>query len=209
MSILFAVRDRIRTINNLYKVTSAMELVTQTKINKIRQNSVHAKAYQENFRKLFTPVAVAHDAENPIQPGKEMIANKRHCLVGFLSQKGFCGNFNDKVLGKMLIRLAPLSMHTNVDVHCVGRKTSKISYVIKRPINNILAPERTYRDDFAPYVETCVASICSGIPMEIYFIYNEFVTILQQNPVVKQIYPIVPYLKKRDHYKKRCSMSRI
>jgi len=188
MSQLLALKERIRTIKNLHKVTSAMELVTQTRINKVRTNAACAKNYQSIMSGLFAPVVSDRMRDVKKAPARSQ-ENVRHVLVGFLSQKGFCGNFNDRVLGKMFIRLAPLRMHKNVDVILVGRRSSKWDYVLKRPFTHIEGHDRTYREEFVPFIDSCVKSILAGTRLELYFVYNEFVTILQQTPVVKQVFP--------------------
>jgi F-type H+-transporting ATPase subunit gamma len=190
MSQLLTIRDRIRTIGNLHKVTTAMELVTQTRINRIRQNAVNAKQYQKTMRDLFTIVAQTYHP--PLLPQKHREDNVSHCIIGFLAQKGLCGNFSDKVIGKFAIRLVPLRLHKNIRIFLTGRHSSKWDMVLKRPFEYIEANEWNYREQFAPQLKDWVQAIMSGIRMEIYFVHNEFISVLQQNPVVKQIYPLEP-----------------
>ncbi len=188
MSQLLAIRDRIKTIKNLRKVTNAMELVTQTRINKVRSTALNARYFGEMFTSFFIPV-MEQCKRDGLCAQKVQEDRAMHYLVCFCSQKGFCGNFNDKALGKLMIRLAPLRMHTNVEILMVGRRQSKWANILKRPFEHIDAKERSYFTEFAPFVERWIADIQAGKRVEVYFVYNELVTILQQNPIVKQVFP--------------------
>ncbi len=42
---LLAIKDRIKSIKSIHKVTKAMELVTKTNINNVRQNAAHTKDF--------------------------------------------------------------------------------------------------------------------------------------------------------------------
>ena len=94
MSQLLAIKERTKTISNLRQVTRAMELVTRTKIGRIRLNAAGAKSYLELFRELFAEVSAGYSEASK---GKKNAAPVRFCVV-FLSQKGFCGGFNDRLL---------------------------------------------------------------------------------------------------------------
>jgi F-type H+-transporting ATPase subunit gamma len=179
MSQLLAIRDRIKTIRNLRKVTRAMELVTKTKINKVRQNASRAKGYQQAFASLFSSVKNFEPPTNKKEP--------IHYYFGFFSQKGFCGGFNDKNMASLNHKLK--SAPQNKKVFLLGKRTGKWS-MIKTEINHREAKEKSYQQDIEPIMSELRTTIMSGQPVEIYLAYNQLRSILQQDPVVMRIYPV-------------------
>ncbi|MBU0579968.1 MAG: F0F1 ATP synthase subunit gamma [Candidatus Margulisbacteria bacterium] len=189
MSQLLFIKERIKSITSIYKVTQAMELVTKTKVNKIRQNANCTKNYHQSFYKLFTNVANKYQKQYFSNISKNQLPPKKYALV-FLSQKGFCGNFNEKVLGKLLIRLTPFDLATNIELYLIGKKTSKWTSILKRPFKHLAALEKNYLQFFQPLIQQLTQEILSGENIEVYFIYNEFFSVLQQTPTIKQYFPL-------------------
>jgi F-type H+-transporting ATPase subunit gamma len=183
MAHLSVIKDRVRTISNLRKVTRAMELVTKTKINKIRQNANAALLYQQNFQELFTTIAHAYEQEHPEGKALPVVY-----YVAFFSQKGFCGNFNDKLLTR-LATVANDPAKAEAKIFLLGKKTSKWGHYIRRPYDHIEARERSYREECLPLYNAWLEDIKAGRSLQIHFIYNKFKTILEQTPQIKQIYP--------------------
>ncbi len=185
MSQLARIRERTRTISNLRKVTRAMELVTKTKINKIRQNAGNAKSFHEAYQDMFDTVLQAYQEETHGAAG-DAPARKNY-ILGFLSQKGFCGNFNDKILSK--IHGIFHAVQEEKALYLLGKRTSKWTYAVKHPFTHFEGLEKTFLSDCFPLIETWTEEITQNKPIRIYFAYNEFVSILDQRPTMLQIYP--------------------
>lgn len=189
MSQLLLIKGRTRAITNLRKVTRAMELVTQSRINRIRQNALNAIEYRNMFRRMMATVSAATDTPR-FAVGK---APTKVYLVGFLSQKGFCGNFNDKVLGKLFHEIAARDLAaTPVELVLIGKRNTKWGYVLRRPFRHYEGKERTYRVELAPLVEEWARAALDGVEFEIHFAYNRLVSILEQKAEVTRVFPFDP-----------------
>ncbi|HUX52573.1 MAG TPA: FoF1 ATP synthase subunit gamma [Spirochaetia bacterium] len=205
MSQLLQIKERIRTITNLRKVTRAMELVTRTRINRSRLNAVSARVYHSMFADLYA-LASSGTVTPTVRAGASPAGRSaKTCVVAFLSQKGFCGGFNDRVLSRLVALLRELAVTTTEtaldqtpapepELYLVGRRNSKWNYALRREFTHIDAPERSFREGLAPLQRTLSAAVLeamrpSGEPVEIYFVFNELVSILEQKPMVLQVYP--------------------
>lgn len=186
---LLAIKERIRTISNLRKVTRAMELVTRTKINRARTNATAARRFQLLFRELFDEAAAAAEQDWRLRPGEG--SPPRRLVVGVLSQKGFCGAFNERVLSTLQKLLGELSAEpeTAVSLTLVGRRNSKWSYALKREFDHIPAPEKEYASQIAPLAESLSQAVIKGGDVEVYLVFNELVSILEQKPIVLRVFP--------------------
>lgn len=185
MSQLSAIKDRVRTITNLHKVTKAMEMVTRTKIHKMRQNAASAKDYQELYAGLFGALALKY----VIKPGASQETSQKYCLA-FFSQKGFCGGFNEKLLNCLRAALATEKIPPKL--YLLGRFQAKWKHVLAREFQHIAARENTYREETAGLVAEIGAKILAGEKIEVYFIYNRLVSVLEQTPLAQKIYPPDP-----------------
>jgi len=204
MSQLLQIKERIRTIANLRKVTRAMELVTRTRINRSRTNAISARDYHGMFAELYSLASSGTDMAPIIR--QSVSATRRSAktyVVAFLSQKGFCGGFNDRVLSRLVALLRELTVTTPETVlgearepalYLVGRRNSKWNYALRREFTHIDAPERNFQEGLAPLQRTLSAAVLeamgpSGEPVEIHFVFNELISILEQKPMVLQVYP--------------------
>ncbi len=205
MSQLLAIKERIRTITNLRKVTRAMELVTRTKINRARNNATATRRFQLLFEDLFRLATDSAEEEwhlrrvpsgTKLPDGTDGSAaqnpgSPRRFVVAVLSQKGFCGSFNDRVLSTLHRLIGELEQMPSdqVDLTLIGRRNSKWAYVLKRRFDHIAAPEREYAAQIAPLVDRLSQQVMLEGKVEIYFVFNELVSILEQRPMVLRVYP--------------------
>lgn len=190
MSQLSIIRERRRAIINLRKVTRAMELVTKTKITRMRQNAVNARNYQQAFYDLVSMVMQEKDNI------KKSTEKPERYVVGVFSQKGFCGNFNDKVMHLLTNKVRELQPD---HLYLIGKRTSKWSYVLKREFKHVEAREKTYQQELQPLVNLWQTSLMNNNkPVEIYVVYNKLNSILDQQPVLECIYPFTSTKKKKE-----------
>jgi F-type H+-transporting ATPase subunit gamma len=180
MSQLSVIKDRRSAIVNLRKVTRAMELVTKTKIARMRQNAKNANNYQQAFYDLASAVI-------PQQPRIQTVTRPVRYVVSFFSQKGFCGNFNEKLMHLLSAKVKELQPQY---FYLTGKRTSKWSYALKRDFIHIEAKEKTYQQEFQPLLQQWQQLLTTGKqPIEIYVVYNKLNSILDQQPTLECIYP--------------------
>jgi F-type H+-transporting ATPase subunit gamma len=183
MSQLSVIKERIRTIANLNKITRAMEMVTRTKIHKMRQNFASARNYQERHLRLLAAV----EKHSMKQTGLKQ-APQKYYLV-FFAHKGFCGGFNDKLLSHLRAEL-----ETDSDVsklYFFGRFQAKWKHALAREFQHIAAGEKTYQAETAGLIAELSGKIISGEKIAIYFVYNRLISVLEQSPFTQKIYPPV------------------
>ena len=182
MSQLPAIKKRIKTISNIRQVTKAMETVTQTRVGKVRQNANQAKYYQALFADIFAQICAAAEHGKIIPSG----APETHYFV-FLAHKGFCGGFNDKLLTKLQEVLSAEAEQSSF-FYMLGRHNTKLAHYITQERLRINVSKK-HQEEAKSTLAELVAKICRGQNIEIYFAYNELVSILEHKSTVKKIYP--------------------
>ncbi len=94
MSQLIRMRQRIKAIGTIKKITSAMRLISRSFHTRMYREQIHYKEYQESLSRIFKSVLVQAPAQlNPTFSSEEIKSDKE-LLIIIGSQKGLCGNFN-------------------------------------------------------------------------------------------------------------------
>lgn len=190
MAQLLAIKRRIKAIEGLRKVTRAMELVTHTKIGRVKKGALSSRDYQEAFERLMDAVARARNEKRAADGASTATTGTAIELVIFLSQKGFCGGFNDKLLNMVAKALPSLG---DVRLTVVGRLSPKWNSIIRRkPAQTVDAPDRTWQQDTAGLAAAWAEQIRTGSDLKIIFAFNRFKSILEQTPLLQKVWPPEP-----------------
>ena len=94
MSQLIQMRNRIKAIETIEKITHAMQLISMSTHARLRERKTHIEEYQNTIATLFKKVASqVPDWHNPVlMPSSSRDELPLIILIG--SQKGLCGTFN-------------------------------------------------------------------------------------------------------------------
>ncbi len=186
------IKSRIRAIGSLRKVTAAMELVTQTRINRVRQAAASARDFEQQFRALYATVLGALDAEGRgaagARPAARPASPGRRYVVGFLSQKGFCGDFNNKALAAIRNAFRTLE-GSEGRRYLVGKPAGRWTQALGRDFVTLPCREKEHRAESAPLLAEIGKAILAGEDVEVYFVYNKLVSVLEQTPTTLRVYP--------------------
>ncbi|NQZ13230.1 MAG: F0F1 ATP synthase subunit gamma [Alphaproteobacteria bacterium] len=189
-------RDRIASVKSTKKITSAMKMVAASKLKKAQDQAEASQPYARAMGEMLARVAagVTVTAASP----KLLIgtgSDKRHLLVVVTSDRGLCGGFNGN-----LVRLARNEIirlqgeGKEVQVVTVGRKARDL---LKREFSSLIIESYTgigssnrvqfsEADQVTQFVleqfEAGNFDVCS-------LVYNNFVSVLTQQPRAQQIIP--------------------
>ena len=227
MSKLLTIKRRIHSIKSLAKVTRAMELVTHTKIGRARKGVTGAREYHKSFNRLMTAIASVYDEDEtgtqyfppPIDTtlpaGFEGLAAKdvekgTHEVIIFLSQKGFCGGFNDRLLFHLAAELPKLGKARLTVVGRLAPKWNLIMHTIPgmdtNPAAIIAAADKTWQNDLTILTNVLIARIrrmrhLHDTSARIYLAFNQFQSILEQVPTIEQMWPLVIKKEEKSAYR--------
>jgi F-type H+-transporting ATPase subunit gamma len=216
MSKLHDIKRRIHSIKSLAKVTRAMELVTHTKIGRARKGLMGSRAYHESFARLLSAIESTYDEDDdagyfaPPAPensggraAKTETENREkgtHEVIIFLSQKGFCGSFNDRLLTHIASELPGLGKARLTVVGRLAPKWNLIMHTVPgmdtTPLSVIAASDKTWQADILALKNVLVDTIyrmraSHDDSARIYFAFNRFQSILEQVPAIEQVWPPV------------------
>ena len=185
------VRRRIKGVQNIAKITRAMEMIAASKMKKVQERGLAGRPYKQKIEQVIADLAALSDAEN-IHPLLQRRDVNHICIVHITPDRGLCGGLNAN-LNRLLAGFI-LKQEVPVSVIAVGRKGRDFA---ARSICNMRA-EFTQLGDNPAFLDTlAISSIviedyCKGLIDKVYVSYAGFVSTMVQKPVMKQILPVEP-----------------
>ena len=142
MAQLIQMRQRIKAIETIKKITHAMRLISMSMHSRLRNRAPLLENYQREVERMFEKVQFAAPTwHNPIMhPNTPPESNPLVILIA--SQKGLCGNFNSSLLREFEKQFS-IEKLKNTALIAVGKHA--VNFIDKLPLNNVIA---TF-DDFS------------------------------------------------------------
>lgn len=195
MANLKEVRTRIESVNSTMQITSAMKMVSASKLRKFQNAITALRPYADNLNKLMHDVSSDMDTS-----AKSVFAEMRQSgkilVIPVTSNKGLCGVFNAIVIKETekLIKedFKQQLEEGNVDVLCIGNKADEMMKARKYHVignESNLFDNLTY-DNVVPFAERLMNDFKERKYDRIIFVYNQFKNAGTQILVHEQFLPI-------------------
>lgn len=109
MAQLITMRQRIKAVETIKKITHAMRLISMSSHTRLRHKKAHLEAYKKAFQTLWG--RIAHVV--PLAPESEKVLSPHADLVILVSsQKGLCGTFNTTLFKFFELETTSISENT-------------------------------------------------------------------------------------------------
>jgi len=189
------IKQRRETIERVRKITYAMQIISQTKLDKIKKGALQARDYYEKIKQvLFGVVARSSEIYHPLMQKREKINTIGIILVN--SDKGLCGGFNNNIFNQAR-NFMQQNSHKHFKFIAIGGKGEKFLYnlqkdlIIKRFFD--IKKDEVYQ--ICEEISKNVIDLYINKELdEIYLIYNEYRLNLLGKATRLKILPIEPEL---------------
>lgn len=200
MANLKEVRTRINSVNSTMQITSAMKMVSASKLRKSQTAILALRPYASKLQEIMSRLssslqASAEDVYAKVH--KENPEDEKILLIPVASNKGLCGVFNVNVLRETLNVLkndySAQYEKGNVDILCISKKIEETLRFRKYRVSgneNELLDKLSY-ENALPFAERLMADFAEEKYDRIIFIYNQFKNAGTQILVKEQFLPIV------------------
>jgi F-type H+-transporting ATPase subunit gamma len=187
------IRGKISSINNTRKITSAMEMVSASKMRKSQERMALGKPYATHIRNVIGHVANANPEYRHVYFTTREV--KRVAYIVVSSDRGLCGGLNIKSFKTAVKEIAAWRKQgVAVEFCAIGAKAATFfnSYGGK-----VVASIRGMGD--APEMSQVIGAVkvmldkfTAGEVDRLYLVSNTFVNTMTQKPVVAQLLPLQP-----------------
>ncbi|MDR1876967.1 MAG: ATP synthase F1 subunit gamma [Flavobacteriaceae bacterium] len=190
MATLKEIRNRIASVNSTMQITSAMMMVSSSKLKRAQDAIQKLRPYSEKMQELLSNVSSTLDGETG-EEYKRTGEIKKVLLVVITSNRGLAGAFNSTVIKAVKGLLEGKYKNTQVDLLTVGKKSydilSKITSVYKNCSSLWDAP--TY-ENASEISADIIEKFTSGEYDKVELVYNRFKNVIVQILQVEQFLPI-------------------
>ena len=200
MANLKEVRTRINSVNSTMQITSAMKMVSASKLRKSQSTIVALRPYASKLQEIMQHLSSSLQTSTEgvyAKIHKENVEDEKILVIPVASNKGLCGVFNVNVLRETLNVLKEdfkvQYEKGNVDILCISKKIEETlrfrKYRIAGSENEIL-DNLTYENTL-PLSEKLMKDFVDEKYDRIIFIYNQFKNAGTQILTKEQFLPIV------------------
>ncbi len=191
MPSLQSLRRKIASVKNTQKITKAMKMVAAAKLKRAQERILSARPYAHQLREVMGNLSQrVNRSSHPLLSRRD---GKTLELLVVTSDRGLCGGFNTNILRRAGEFLEEQHRSGNqVSVSLIGRKS--IDYFKRRdwPIRQEWPGvfDRLSFEHALDIGQNVVSQYHEGTFDQLYVVYNEFKSAMQQEVIVEKLLPI-------------------
>jgi F-type H+-transporting ATPase subunit gamma len=188
-------RNRINSVKSTRKITSAMKMVAASKLRRAQEQAEASKPYADRMATILGSLAGRVTFEN--EPPKLLAgtgAEDTYLVVAITADRGLCGGFNTQVIRNARRHIAELNAAgKKVKLLNLGRKAQQLLRktpnveLIEAPVS--LSTSNVSFDEARAVTDFILAEFEAGGFDICTLIYNEFRSVIKQEPVARQVIP--------------------
>jgi F-type H+-transporting ATPase subunit gamma len=190
MANLKDIRDRIKSVKSIQKVTKAMKMVAAAKMRRAQERMEESRPYSNSLAEVIQHLLP--DIDRDALPLLDVRDVKRKAYVVVSADRGLAGAFNTNLL-KVAQKEIDSFGKEKVDLFCIGKKardhfkrreyniiTSHIDFWADMEFNSAITIGRSIIEHFT-----------SGKVDEIHVVYNYFINVGQQQVKSEVLLPLI------------------
>ena len=189
MPALIDIRRRIRSVRNTEQITKAMKMVSAAKLRRAQEAMFAARPYARKMMEVLN--SLASRAESDAHPLLEQRERGRTLLVVITADKGLCGAFNANIV-RTASRFLAEREQGSTELALVGRKGR--DFFRRREVKIRSEQLGVFSALRYATARTLAAELVLAFTRhevdEVYLVYNEFKSVIQQRVVVERLLPI-------------------
>lgn len=183
---------RIRGVQNIAKITKAMEMIAASRMKRAQERGLAGRPYAEKIQQVIADLAALPETGGALHPLLQWRPVAKIAIVHITPDRGLCGglntNLNRLTASFILEQTVPVTLIT------VGRKGLDF---MRRYSRDILAEFTQLGDrpsllDTLPISHIIIDDYSEGSVDLVYLAYAQFVSTMFQRPVLQRLLPVEP-----------------
>src|SRR5262245_32554241 len=189
MPALIDIKRRIRSVKNTQQITKAMKMVSAAKLRRAQEAMFAARPFARKMMEVLN--SLASRADPSLHPLLQEHGDTRVLLVVITSDKGLCGGFNANIL-RTAVRFLEEREGKELQLEPIGRKGRDF---FKRRRWKIRSEHvgvfQNVKFAAAKAIAQDLIKAYTSLELDqVYLLYNEFKSVIQQRVVVERLLPI-------------------
>jgi F-type H+-transporting ATPase subunit gamma len=187
------IKRKITSVKKTQQITKAMKMVAAAKLRRAQERVIAARPYSRKMLAVIANLAGRVErAQHPLLAKREP---KKAKLIVLTSDRGLCGAYNTNILRKAVEAVKQFKAEgKEVSVNVVGRKgrdffRKRSAYTLGRVWSELGTIDYSKAADVGKHI---VERFIAGEADEIYLLYNEFKSVMQQKVTLEKLLPVEP-----------------
>lgn len=186
------ITGKIKSIENTKKVTSALEMVSASKIRKSQALMKATRPYSQMMRRIIGHLGKANpEYRHPFTITHDEVKKVGYIIVS--TDRGLCGGLNSNLFKLVLKNMGEWKgKGAEISVVTLGKKASSFFRNVKVEIaahaSNL--GEKPQINDLIGVMTTMLTAYRKMEVDRVYIVYNDFINTMAQKPTVEQLLPL-------------------
>ena len=179
------VRNKIRSVSNVRKITKAMQMVSAIKMKKAQTAAIEGQPYRSDLERIIKRVVANLDPAFSPLLSRNPAAKGRDLVIFISSNKGLCGSFNFNLFRYVIKNIN----FEKTDFITVGKKGASL---VGKMESRIIADFSTNNaiDSVSAIFQTALIAFLDGKYQQVKLIYNRFINTLRHEPTETVLLPV-------------------
>merc|ERR1711871_223736 len=187
-------RDRVGSVKNTKKITSAMKLVAAAKVRRAQEAVLRSRPFSETLERILGGLLVRLQTESLDIPLLETREAKKVGLVSITGDRGLCGSYNAAAIKRTEARIAELKEQgVDCELILIGNKGctyfKKRETLVRKMIPCGQAPTAEQAQEVA---NELLSSYYAGEIDRVELLYTSFISMIASQPMVRTLVPLLP-----------------
>ncbi len=186
------ITTKIRSIENTKKVTSALEMVSASKIRKSQDLMNETRPYASMIRRVMGHLSKANpEYRHPFTVKRDEVRKVGYIVIS--TDRGLCGGLNTNMFKEVLSSIANWQgQGVDVSVVTLGKKASAFFKNIRVEIAATASDlgEKPQIEDLIGSIKVMLDAYRANALDLVYVVYNRFENTMSQRPVLEQLLPL-------------------
>lgn len=197
MPSLKEVRVRIASVKSTQQITSAMKMVSASKLRRAQNAILKMRPYASKLKEILQNLSASLGSSDQ-SPFTEQRSTEKVLLVVLSSNGGLCGAFNSNIIKSAVIRIDQTwrsqDASGNLAIMTIGRKATE--FFRKKGFNVVASHDDIYEaltwENASAIAESLMKDFSHHTYDRIEIIYNQFKNAAVQVISVEQFLPVEP-----------------
>ncbi len=183
------IKERIRGVTNIQKITRAMEMVAASRLRRAEARLIAARPYNEKITGLLNYLATTTVGQtHPLLKPKDIKVIK---VLLVTSDKGLCGSYNTNII-QHAVRFVRQNSDKDVRLTLIGKKAK--TFFRRRKFNietNVPHDvEKIGEEEIKELAGQFIADYEAGTCDQVQIFFTRFVTIMRGAPTSLKLLPV-------------------
>ncbi|GAB3023100.1 F0F1 ATP synthase subunit gamma [Oleiagrimonas citrea] len=187
------IKTKIKSTQNMRKVTRALEMVSASKIRKAQDRMKASRPYAHAMRNVIAHVAAANtEVRHPFLVEREQVKRVGYVIVA--TDRGLCGGLNANLFRKTLMEIKEWQAKgVEVDMVVIGQKA--VQFFRRIASINLLGTathlgERPRMEQLIGVIKVMLDAYTEGKLDRVILGYNDFLNTMVQKPRLDAMLPL-------------------